>query len=111
MKEYDLYLPLAFNDGRPISAEELARIRKMLLDEFGGFTHFPQENEGVWKLGGAVFRDKVVILRILSDRPEETRRFFAELRTELMCSLEQADVLIVERDVALVRTELEVSSG
>ena len=103
MKEYDLYLPLAFNDGRAVPVEELTRIKKMLLDEFGGFTHFPQENEGVWRLGGAVFRDKVVIIRILSDRPEETRQFFAELRIELMRSLEQADVLIVERDIALVR--------
>jgi hypothetical protein len=103
MKEYDLYLPLTFNDRRPIPPEELTRIRKTLLNEFGGFTHFPQENEGVWKLGGAVFRDKVVILRIISDRPEATRRFFAELRIELMRSLEQADVLIVEREIALVR--------
>lgn len=103
MKEYDLYLPLTFNDGRPVPAEELKRFRKMLLDEFGGFTHFPQENEGVWKLGGVEFHDKVVILRVISDQPDHTRRFFAELRVELMRALEQADVLIVEREISVVR--------
>ncbi|MBC8094443.1 MAG: hypothetical protein H7Y43_01405 [Akkermansiaceae bacterium] len=102
MKEYDVYLPLSYNDGRPIPEEKLKSFRKLLLDEFGGFTHFPQENEGVWKLGTTVFRDKVVILRVLSDRPAQTRRFFSELRVELMRSLEQAEVLIVERDVELV---------
>jgi hypothetical protein len=102
MKEYDLYLPLTYNDGRPIPCETLAHFRKMLLDEFGGFTHFPRENEGVWKLGGVVFRDRVVIIRVISDHPVETRRFFAELRIELMRALEQADILIVERDIALV---------
>jgi hypothetical protein len=102
MKEYDLYLPLAYNDGRAIPEEKLKGVKKLLLDEFGGFTHFPQQNEGVWKLGGVVFHDQIVILRVLSDHPTQTRRFFVELRIELMRSLEQADVLIVEREVALV---------
>ncbi len=100
--EYDLYLPLAYNDGRPVPGEKLARFRKMLLDEFGGFTHFPQENEGVWRLGQTEFRDRVILVRVLSDKPEHTRKFFAELRIELMRELEQADVLIVEREVAIV---------
>lgn len=103
MKEYDIYLPLSYNDGRLIPIEKLNQIKRMLLDEFGGFTHFPQENEGVWKFGGAVFRDKVIILRVLSSEPVQTRRFFGELRIELMRVLEQADVLIVEREVDLIR--------
>ncbi len=103
MKEYDVYLPLSYNDGRAIPPEKLNQFKKILLDQFGGFTYFPQENEGVWKFGGAVFRDKVIILRVLSDEPAQTRRFFAELRVELMRALEQSDVLIVERDVDLVR--------
>lgn len=102
MKEYELYLPLAYNDGSAIPAEKLDHCRKLLLDEFGGFTHFPQENEGVWKLGGIVFRDKVILLRVLSDQPDHTHHFFAELRIELMRELEQADVLIVEREVTRI---------
>jgi hypothetical protein len=103
LKEYDLYVPLTHNDGRPVADEHVQQIRRTLLEEFGGFTHFPQENEGVWKLGGVVFRDQVVILRVLSDDGPRTRSFFAEWRIELMRRLEQADVLIVERDVRLIR--------
>ncbi|HYG24274.1 MAG TPA: hypothetical protein VEH04_15960 [Verrucomicrobiae bacterium] len=103
VSEYDIYVPLTRNDGSAIPENALARYRRMLLDSFGGFTHFPQENEGMWKVGGVVFRDRVVILRVLSDEPERARRFFAELRIELMRGLEQADVLIVEREVKVVR--------
>lgn len=102
MKEYDLYLPLAYNDARAIPEEKLNGFKKMLLDEFGGFTHFPQQNEGAWRLGGVVFHDQIVIIRVLSNQPEHTHHFFSELRIELMRELEQADILIVEREVTLV---------
>lgn len=38
MKEYDLYVPLAYNDGRPIEGRKLARLRERLLAVFGGLT-------------------------------------------------------------------------
>lgn len=102
MKEYDLYLPLTYNDGHAIPEEKLNAFKKMMLDEFGGFTHFPQRNEGAWQLGGVVFHDQMIILRVLSNDPAHTRHFFSELRIELMRELEQADILIVEREVTLV---------
>ena len=36
VKEYDLYVPLAYNDGRPIEGRKLVRLREHLLAEFGG---------------------------------------------------------------------------
>jgi hypothetical protein len=102
MKEYDLYLPLHHNDGRPVEPAKINQIKKLLVDAFGGVTHFPQENDGLWKLGGVTFRDKVVVLRVLADDESGPMKFFAELRVELMRTLEQADVLIVEREVTLV---------
>jgi hypothetical protein len=102
MQEYDLYLPLHHNDGRPVESTQITQIKKLLVDAFGGVTHFPQENDGLWKLGGVTFRDKVVVLRVLAGDECDARKFFAQLRVELMRTLEQADVLIVERDVTLV---------
>jgi hypothetical protein len=102
MKEYDLYLPLHYNDGRAIASEKLDGVKKILLDEFGGLTHFPQENEGVWKFGGVTFRDRVIIVRVLSDDAARSRRFFSELRVELMRELEQSDILITEQDVTVI---------
>jgi hypothetical protein len=102
VKEYDVYLPLHHNDGRPIAPNHVARFKKVLVDEFGGLTHFPQENEGIWKFGGITFRDKVIILRVLSNDDARARKFLAEFRVELMRTLEQADILIVEREATVV---------
>ena len=102
MKEYDLYFPLHYNDGRLVEPHKLARFKRILVDEFGGLTHFPQENEGLWKFGGITFRDKVVILRVLAQDAARARKFFANLRVELQSELEQADVLVVEREIQTV---------
>jgi len=102
VKEYDLYLPLHYNDGRAIESHHINRFKKILVDEFGGLTHFPQQNEGIWRFGGVTFRDQMIILRVLARDPDRTRRFFAELRVELMRVLEQADILIVEREAGVV---------
>ena len=99
MKEYDLYLPLHHNDGRPIEWHKIHDLKHRLANEFGGLTHFPQANEGVWKLGGVTFRDKIVILRVLSDETEKAAHFFSELKKELCREWDQEDVLIVARDV------------
>lgn len=97
-----MYLPLHYNDGRPIEPDKLKHFKKVLVEEFGGLTHFPQENEGLWRFGGRVFRDKVVILRVLAEDGAKAREFFAQLRIELQRELEQSDVLVVEREVETV---------
>jgi hypothetical protein len=103
VKEYDVYLPLSYNDGRSVEPEKISRSKALLLKEFGGLTHFPQENEGLWKLGRITFRDKVVILRVLSDEPEKARAFLSQFRVAMQTDLDQEDLLIVEREVQPVR--------
>ena len=60
MKEYDLYVPLAYNDGRPIEGRKLVRLRERLLAEFGGLAFFPQPNQGFWTFGGITYHDNIV---------------------------------------------------
>jgi hypothetical protein len=103
VKEYDLYLPLRYNDGRAVGPDKLAAVKAALVEHFGGLTHFPQENEGLWRFGGITYRDQIVILRVLADDDAATRRFFAEFRGVLERELGQAEILIVERRVSLVR--------
>ena len=66
MKEYDLYVPLTYNDGTPIEAKTIERIGQRMLERFGGVTFFPQPNEGLWRMGEVTFRDQIVIFRVLS---------------------------------------------
>jgi hypothetical protein len=99
VKEYDLYVPLYLNDGTPVPDEVIDRLGRRLLETFGGCTFFPQPNKGMWKMGDVVFRDEIVIFRTLAGDSRAARRFFRELKRELLQELEQEEILIVERDV------------
>ena len=74
MKEYELYVPLFLNDGTPVSDEFIDRLGQWLVKEFGGCSFFPQPNKGLWKMGDVVFRDQVVIFRVLTRRIRPARR-------------------------------------
>jgi hypothetical protein len=95
-----LYVPLFLNDGTPLSDEYIDRLGERLLAHFGGCTFFPQPNKGLWKMGDVVFRDEVVIFRVLTAKVRPARAFFRELKQELLSELEQEAILIVEKDVA-----------
>ncbi len=76
MTEYELYPPLHYNDGRKIETEKLEHLKRCMVEEFGGLTRFLQENEGIWKIGEHTFRDRIVILRVLSSDEVRAKKFF-----------------------------------
>jgi hypothetical protein len=98
VKEYDIYLPLTYNDGSAVEGRKIERIGEMLLDQFGGVTFFPQANQGSWKMGDVVFKDRIVIFRVLTARTVSARRFLAKLKEKLQRDFEQEEILIVEKD-------------
>jgi hypothetical protein len=99
MREYELYVPLHYNDGRPVELDKLTRLKQRLVHEFGGLTHFPQENEGLWKVGQFTFRDRIVILRVLANELEKAELFFRALKEDLKRDWQQNDFLIVAKSV------------
>ena len=99
MSEYEIYVPLCDNNGRPVAPRRLKSLRMLLVRQFGGLTLFPQANEGIWKIGSHTFRDKIVILRVLSGKPS-ARTFLLRLKQQLKREWDQTDVLIVSRKVS-----------
>src|SRR3982750_2739047 len=83
MLEYELYVPLHYNDGRPVDPEKLRALKKRLVDQFGGLTHFRQENEGLWKIGDHTFRDRVEIVRVLANDEAAAQQYFVQLKADL----------------------------
>ncbi len=75
MKEYDIFVPLTYNDGKQIEVAKLRRLQNSLIEEFGGLTFFPQPNEGFWHHGGVTYRDEIIIFRVLSSQTRSARRF------------------------------------
>jgi len=99
VKEYDLFVPLYYNDGSPVEAEKLFELKRRLLNQFDGLTFFPQANEGFWRAGGVTYRDEIVVFRILTADAQESRRFLSQFKQDLKKELNQEEILIVERDV------------
>ena len=83
MKEYDLFIPLKYNDGQPVEARKLRRLQERLLAQFNGVTYFPQPAEGMWSSAGVTYRDEIVIYRVLAAKPRAARRFLRQLKEEL----------------------------
>jgi hypothetical protein len=100
--EYDVYIPLTYNDGTHVDTAKIDALKRRLHERFGGLTFFPQKNEGMWKIGAVTFRDEIVVLRILSEEVRESREFFLALKDELKAEFRQEEVLIVERKVEVL---------
>ena len=83
MKEYELFLPLYYNDGTPIAPGVIPALRVRLLEQFNGVTFFPQSNEGYWQMAGVTYRDEIVIFRVVASKPRVARRFFRQLKEEV----------------------------
>jgi hypothetical protein len=83
VKEYDLFIPLYDNDGRPVGPQQFQVLQQQLLDQFGGLTFFTQPNEGFWTVAGVTYRDAIVIYRVLTSDAQEVRRFLSALTERL----------------------------
>src|SRR5438046_8745836 len=95
--EYDLFIPLFYNDGRPIAATKFQALQKRLLEQFGGLTFFPQPNQGLGKMGAVVYRGDIVIYRVLATPPRIARKFRAELQKDWRKNLRQQEILDMQR--------------
>jgi hypothetical protein len=102
VKEYDLYIPLTYNDGTAIESRKLVRLRNRLLRQFGGLTFFPQSNQGFWTVAGITYQDAIVIYRVIADDVRSARRFLRGLKEELKRDLDQEEILIVEKEAELL---------
>ena len=102
MKEYDVFVPLFYNDGSPIEPAKFQDLQKRLLERFDGLTYFPQANEGFWKFGDMTYRDEIVIYRVISQDPANSREFLTRLKEHLKREFGQLDILIIEREVGLL---------
>jgi hypothetical protein len=100
VKEFEVYVPLAYNDGTPIEPDKkLERIGEVLLEQFGGLNYFPQPNRGIWKLGEVAYRDEIVIFSVITDKTRTGKKFLRQLKERLKNDLKQGAILIVGRAV------------
>jgi hypothetical protein len=97
-RRFDIYLPLCFNDGGVIPEDWFIRFEQGLLARFGGITTHErgQPLRGIWQGRGKQYQDQVIVVTVVDFRPRGSARFIAQLKRELLQSLDQLEILITE---------------
>jgi hypothetical protein len=100
--QYDIYLPLRYNDGAPIEPDKYDETRQELIGRFGGLTVLPGSGsaEGWWLLGDKIYRDEIRIFRVLSAIHDQA--FWAEYKERLRGRFRQEDILLVTAPVSVI---------
>lgn len=68
--QFDIYLPLRYNDGTMIPEEHYRQVEFELVERFGGVTMIEQRNplKGVWKFQNRRYVDEIIIVTTLDFR-------------------------------------------
>ena len=82
-KEFEIYVPLFYNDGSPIETTKIDHIGETLLQHFDGLNFSPHPLIGFCKKDGVVHRDKIVIYRVVTDKVRQARRWIRIFKEEL----------------------------
>jgi hypothetical protein len=99
VKEFDVFVPLFYNDGKPVEPSLFQDLQRRLLACFDGLTFFPQPNKGIWKSGDVVYHDEIVIYRVLAEKGGKARRYLSRVKKWMEKAFQQEVVLVIERTV------------
>ena len=98
---YDIYLPLTFNNGRPIPDEHFDAVERRLLARFDGVTSqqrdFPLR--GIWQGETQLYFDQVIVMTVLDFRRTGSSRFIGQLKRDLLHTFDQLEILITESEL------------
>ncbi|HZL91573.1 MAG TPA: hypothetical protein VFB96_24600 [Pirellulaceae bacterium] len=94
-RRYEVLLPLAFNDGRPVPGEWLADAVFEVVDHFGAASYETQKVEGHWRYGGVLYRDELV--RIVVDVPDlaKHRKWMKAFKGRWKLKLDQLELWLI----------------
>ncbi len=105
-REYKVYLPLTYPDGKPIEAEKRYEVRTQLLERFGGVTTVRQTSylEGFWLAEEEVIPDQIVIYTSVDLRHPgmENEIFMLEYKDKLKREFRQREVFITVLDMQII---------
>jgi hypothetical protein len=103
----DIYLPLDYNDGRPIPDSKFRGVEHALLERFGGVTvvqrTFPLQE--VWRAEEQVYSDRVVVFTAMDYRGGsqlDSIRYLERLKTRLKKKFDQLEILITVAEMLAI---------
>ena len=83
MRKYEIYLPLRYNNGKPIEPTKISSICGELAETFGAITVSPLSapSQGRWKYGGVEYIDDIIKIEVVATRDRETKKFFIDFKS------------------------------
>ena len=107
IRNIEVYLPLDFNDGRPIPESKYVSLQQELLNRFGGVTSVQRQFplQGVWQSGTDIYHDRVVVFSVMDFREEtqlECLRYLERLKGRLKKKLDQLEILITVTELLAI---------
>jgi hypothetical protein len=88
-----LLLPLYDNEGEAFDQKMYDRVRDELIKKFDGVTAFRSSPaEGIWKDGGQVSRDAIMIFEVMTD--ELGREWWTTYRADLERRFRQEKLIV-----------------
>jgi hypothetical protein len=103
----EVFLPLDYNDGRPVPPSKFTGVQEELLARFGAVTSIQREFplQGVWKSGEDVYHDRVVVFSVMDFRAGtqiESLRYLERLKARLKKRFDQLETLITVAELLAI---------
>jgi hypothetical protein len=103
----DIYVPLDYNDGRPIPESKHVSLQGELLDRFGGVTSVQRQFplQGIWQSGTDIYHDRVVMFSVMDFRDEtqlECLHYLERLKKRLKKKFDQLEILITVTELLAI---------
>jgi hypothetical protein len=107
IRAVEIYLPLDYNDGRPIPESKYVSLQQELLNRFGGVTSVQRQFplQGVWQSGTEVYHDRVVVFGVMDFRDGaqlECLRDLERLKGRLKKKFDQLEILITVAELLAI---------
>jgi hypothetical protein len=107
IRSIEIYLPLDYNDGRPIQEAKYISLQHELLNRFGGVTSVQRQFplQGVWQTPTEVYYDRVVVFSVMDFRdaaPLVCLRYLEKLKGRLKKKFDQLEILITVAELLAI---------
>jgi hypothetical protein len=104
MREYEIYLPLKYNDGKEIEEQKIRSIKVELVNAFGAITvsSLSSPYQGRWKYGGVEYIDDIIRIQVVTTNDRATKKFFKDFKERLKESFQQIDILITTHGIQVI---------
>jgi hypothetical protein len=107
IRSIEIYLPLDYNDGRPIPDSKFVSLQQELLGRFGGVTTMQRQFplQGIWRSGEATYFDRVVVFSVIDFHAAsqlDSLRYLEKLKGRLKKKFDQLEILITVAELLAI---------